>query len=331
MSYAVVDQGGIETDPTAHVDVAVLIPCYNEVATIAEVVRSFRTQLPRASVFVFDNNSTDGTAREALAAGAVVIHEPRQGKGYVVQSMFRQVKADVYVMVDGDGTYPAEAVNLLIEPILRNQADMVIGSRLHSTSRSEFRWVNRTGNRMFLWLLARIVQREITDLLSGYRAFSRNFVMSMPLFAGGFDTEAEMTIRALARRVRVAEVPVNLVSRPAGSNSKIRVLHDGVLILVSMLALFRDYKPLSFFGGLGLLAVGLGLIPGVNVVYQFMATGKIAHLPSAVLALGLVLSGLILGVVGIILHVIAQRFRELDFQLQLIQSSLDSRRKSSPL
>src|SRR3989449_2267774 len=184
--------------------VAVLIPCYNEGLTIADVVRQFRAQLGDAVIYVFDNNSTDHTAEEASQAGAIVVRERRQGKGYVVQSMFR-LDADVYVMVDGDGTYPAASVHQLIAPILIGEADMTVGSRLHRQSRSEFKRLNRAGNRLFLLVLNSLFHAKFTDLLSGYRAFSQEFVKDNPVFAQGFEIEAELTIKALQRGYRIAE------------------------------------------------------------------------------------------------------------------------------
>jgi glycosyltransferase involved in cell wall biosynthesis len=302
--------------------IAILIPCHNEELTIAKVVRSFRDELPSADIYVFDNNSTDETVRVARDAGATVMHERRQGKGNVVQTMFRVVRADVYVMGDGDDTYPAEAVHDLIAPVIEDKADMVIGSRLQDGSRSEFRALNRFGNRLYLFVLTRMFGVKLSDLLSGYRAFNRRFVAGTPLFGGGFETEAEMTIRAVQRRFRVVEVSVDLRSRPQGSESKIRILRDGMVILKSMLALFRDYKPLAFFGVLGLLLIALGLIPGMLVVVEFLRTGLIGRIPSAILAIGITLSGLISVVVGIILHTIAQRFRELDVSLQALADQL---------
>ena len=303
-------------DTLAEARIAILIPCHNEAVTIRHVVEAFRAELPAARIYVFDNRSADETAALAREAGAVVIEEPRLGKGNVVQSMFRQVDADVYVMVDGDDTYPADAVHRLIAPIRNGEADMVIGSRLQNASKSEFRAINRLGNRMYLFFLRRMFSIRISDLLSGYRAFSRRFVLGTPLFSGGFETEAEMTIRALARRFRVTEVPVDLRNRPAGSSSKIRIVRDGFVILASMFALFRDYRPLAFFGSVGLVLIALGLIPGGIVIADFLRTGLILRIPSAILAVGTVLSGLISIVMGIILHVIAQRFRELDANLQ---------------
>ena len=211
--------------------IAILIPCYNEELTIAEVVAQFRAELPDADIYVFDNNSTDRTVEEARAAGALIFHEKRQGKGYVVQSMFRKVSADVYVMVDGDGTYPAAEVHRLIEPVLNDEADIVVGSRLHRDATSQFKTPNRLGNRFFLYVLNYTLGARITDMLSGYRAFNRGFVKGVPLFGGGFETETELTIKALNRGFRIVEVPVNLTTRPEGSFSKIRIFRDGFLIL----------------------------------------------------------------------------------------------------
>lgn len=296
--------------------IAVLIPCYNEELTIRDVVQRFRKELPHATVYVFDNNSTDRTTEEAKAAGAVIARELRQGKGYVVQSMFGRIDADVYVMVDGDGTYPPEEVHSLLAPVLADEADMVVGSRLHAKSDSEFRSLNRLGNRFFLSLVNSTFKVKITDMLSGYRAFSRSFVKGVPLFGGGFETETELTIKALERGYRIVEVPVNLKSRPTGSFSKIRIVKDGLRIVNTILALFRDYKPLTFFGSFGLLLILLGLIPGVVVIVEFINTGLVLRLPSAVLAVGLVLAGVLAMTIGLVLHTIVRRSQEFDYQMR---------------
>ena len=297
--------------------IAILIPCYNEELTIATVVRDFRAELPEAEIYVFDNNSTDRTVERALEAGAQVSHERRQGKGYVVQSMFAQVDADIYVMVDGDGTYPASEVHRLIEPIALDKAEMVVGSRLLPTSGSDFRPLNKLGNRFFLEVINFIFKVKLSDVLSGYRAFSREFVKTIPVFGGGFETEVELTVKALARGYRITELPVRLAARPEGSFSKIRVVQDGFVILNTILALVRDYKPLTFFGSVGLLFILLGFIPGTVVIVEFIKTGLVPKLPSAVLAVGLVLSGMLLLVVGLVLHTITRRFQELEHQLRV--------------
>jgi glycosyltransferase involved in cell wall biosynthesis len=296
--------------------VAVLIPCHNEETTIGDVVRQFRAELPDAAIYVFDNNSSDRTPQEARDSGAISIEEKRQGKGYVVQSMFRKVVADIYVMVDGDGTYPAEAVERLMAPVIRGEADMVIGSRLHGASSSQFRFLNRLGNRLFRSLLNYIFGMNLTDLLSGYRVFNRRLVRGLPLFGGGFETEAEMTIKAIERGYSIVEVPVDLKPRPEGSRSKLRLVQDGLLILRTIITLFRDYRPLTFFGGAGIVLIVLGLVPGIRVIVDYFETGLVPRLPSAVLAVGLVLTGVLSIVVGLILHTISRRFRELDSQLQ---------------
>jgi hypothetical protein len=284
--------------------IAVLIPALNEEQTIADVVHAFRAMLPAARIILFDNASTDGTARRARAAGAEIWYEPRRGKGNVVQAMFRSIDADVYIMVDGDATYPAERVHDLIRPILNGSADMVIGSRLIHGSDSDFRTLNRLGNVFYATLLRGLFGCRITDLLSGYRAFSRRLVKTLPLLGGGFETEAEMTIKAVHRGFRVVEVPVSLVSRPAGSSSKIRVVQDGMLILNAIVALFRDYKPLTFFGAIALLltaAAGTALYLGFSVVAATVAV--IACATAAT---------------GAILHTVTRHFQELETQLERV-------------
>jgi glycosyltransferase involved in cell wall biosynthesis len=302
--------------------IALLIPCYNEELTVADVVKQFRAQLPSADIYVFDNNSNDRTVECAREAGAQVFYERRQGKGYVVQSMFRQVDADIYIMVDGDGTYPPAEVHRLIEPVLRDEADMVVGSRLHDESSSQFKSLNRMGNKMFLSVLNSVFKVKITDMLSGYRVFNRRFVKGVPLFGGGFETETELTIKALERGYRVVEVPVDLTTRPEGSFSKIRIVHDGLRILNTILALFRDYKPLTFFGAIGLALVALSLIPGLVVVLEYFRTGLVLRLPSAVLAVGLALAGMLSITIGLVLHTIVRRSQEFDHQFRTMLDEL---------
>jgi glycosyltransferase involved in cell wall biosynthesis len=308
--------------PGVQPHVAVLIPCYNEEITIAEVVGQFRSQLPDATVYVFDNNSSDRTVERALEAGARVLHERRQGKGYVVQSIFRRVEADVYVIVDGDGTYQASAVHTLISPILSDEADMVVGCRLHAGSQSQFKHLNRWGNRLVLSLLNLIFRLRLTDVLSGYRAFNRKFVKNLNPLGSGFEIETELTIKAVARGYRIVEVPVDLTPRLAGSHSKIQFVRDGTLILATILTLFRDYKPLTFFGSLGLLLIGGAFIPGLMIFVDFLEKGVVERLPLAVLAAGLTLSGMLLITVGLLLHSIARRAQEFECQLQMLRDEL---------
>lgn len=308
--------------------VAVLIACYNEEITIGQVVSQFRAQLPEARIYVFDNNSSDGTAAEARQAGALVFSERRQGKGYVVQSMFRRIDADFYVMVDGDGTYPPEAVHQLLKPVIEDEADMAIGSRLHADSQSEFRQLNRMGNRLVRAVLNFIFGVELTDILSGYRAFNRKFVKGLPIFGGGFEIETELTIKAVERGYRMLEIPVDLSHRPAGSHSKIHFMRDSFLILNTTLALFRDYKPLTFFGTVSLVFFAFCLVPGGFVVVELIKTG---HLPLtvSVFAIGLFLCGLLSLTVGLILHTIARRSQEFEYQMQVLTDELRSQRPRS--
>jgi glycosyltransferase involved in cell wall biosynthesis len=224
-------------------------------------------------------------------------------------------------MVDGDGTYPAPEVHRLIAPILTDEADIVIGSRLHRQANSQFKKRNRLGNRFFLYVLNYTLGASITDMLSGYRAFNRGFVKGVPLFGGGFETETELTIKALNRGFRIVEVPVNLTTRPEGSFSKIRIFRDGFLILNTLLALFRDYKPLTFFGGVGLFIIALGFIPGIIVIYEFFETGLV-RLPFVALAVGSIFCGLLSITVGLILHTIVRRSQELDHQLRTLTDDL---------
>ena len=315
------EQLGNRNRPRANATIAILIPCLNEEQSIAQVVAQFREQLPAASVFVFDNGSTDRTAELARAAGATVVAEPRQGKGYVVQSMFRRVEADVYVMVDGDGTYPATEVQRLIEPILNDDADMVVGSRLQAGTASEFRSMNRLANRLVLRLLNSMFGSKLTDVLSGYRAFNRRFVKTLPLFGGGFEIETELTIKAVARGFRIIEIPTTLTARGEGSHSKIKFFRDGLLILNTLLALFRDYKPLTFFGTVGLIMILLAMAGGLALLLAPWRNGP-SQMTLGVAALVVFLSGLLSVAVGLVLHSIARRSQEFDYQIQVLNDEL---------
>ena len=306
--------------------VAVMIPCYNEELTIRKVIDDIRAALPDADIYVYDNNSKDKTSEIARAAGAIVRFEKRQGKGYVLQRMFREIDADVYLMIDGDCTYPANEAQKLIDPVLSEGADMVIGSRLMSASNSEFRRLNRFGNQFFLGTINYIFKVELTDILSGYRAFNRKFIKNVMLFAGGFDTETEMTIKALARGYQIVEVPVDLTNRPAGSSSQIRIVRDGSLILKMIFSLFRDYKPLTFFGGIGLAMMIVGLVLGAFIVYEFFETGLVLRFPTAILATGLELAGMLSITVGLVLHTIARRSLEIEHQVQALYDEIENRR-----
>jgi glycosyltransferase involved in cell wall biosynthesis len=304
------------SSPQRSFRVAILIPCYNESATIQKVVADFRQELPEATIYVYDNNSDDGTGEIARDAGAVVVQEPRQGKGFVVQAMFRDIDADIYVLVDGDDTYPASEVHRLLSPIRNCKADMVVGARLSPESHSEFKPTNLLGNYLLRAAVRTCFRTSTVDLLSGYRAFSASFVRTMPLFGGGFEVETELTIKALQGGYRVVDFPISAVARGENSYSKIRHRRDGVAILTTILALFRDYRPLTFFGGAGLLIMLLALIPGSIVIVEYLETGLVQRLPSAVLAVAMVLAGMLLCFVGLILHAMLRRFQELDHLLR---------------
>jgi glycosyltransferase involved in cell wall biosynthesis len=298
--------------------VAVLIPCLNEEKSVGKVVRDFKRELPAADIYVFDNGSTDDTALIAKQEGAIVVQENRRGKGYVVQSMFRRVDSDIYVLVDGDDTYPADVISELLRPVLDDTADIAVGSRLARASRSEFRTVNRLGNRLVAIVVNRVFATKLTDVLSGYRVMNADFVKSVPVLSTGFEIETELTVQALEKGYRIAEIPIHLRPRPVGSESKIRLFRDGFRILATVFLLVRDYKPMTLFGIAGLTLVACGLIPGTIVVADYMQTGLVLRMPSALLAVGLVLAGAMSLTVGVILNTIHRRFLEIEYRLNML-------------
>ena len=318
----------MSTTPAKPVRVAVIIPCLNEEATVGRVIRAFHVALPGATCYVIDNNSVDATERIAREEGAVVLRETRPGKGHAVRKAFREVEADVYLLVDGDDTYPAEEAPRLLQPLAAGEADVVVAARLAADSQSEFRWINRMGNHVLLGVLNAVFGARLTDLLSGYRAMSREYVKQVPILSTGFELETELSILAFERGFRTIEMPVRLRSRPSGSHSKISVVRDGIRILTAILTLLRDYRPLSFFGGAGLICAIGGLVPGIFVTVEFMERGTV-RIPTAVLATGLEVSGLTLMLAGVILTALNRRFRELDHRLNLIEDQ--TRRPPAPI
>jgi glycosyltransferase involved in cell wall biosynthesis len=300
--------------------VAVLIPCLNESLTVAKVIEDFRRALPAASIHVIDNASGDGTDAIAREHGATVLYETRRGKGFAMRTAFRKIDADIYVMVDGDDTYPAEQVGALLQPVLEGRADMTVGSRLMGGTASDFRPLNRLGNWAYRTLIRFLLGVRLTDILSGYRALTRELVQTLPISARDFEIEAELTVKAIERSFRLVEIPVSLRARPDGSFSKIRVVRDGYSILWAIVLLFRDYRPMAFFGGLGVLIMLIGLIPGATVISEFLQTGLVPKFPSAILAAALELAGMVSIAVGLILSAVARRFQELENKLDMMAS-----------
>ena len=288
---------------------AVLIPCYNEEATIGTVVRAFASALPDATVYVYDNNSTDQTCAVAVAAGAIVRKEPRQGKGYVVCRMFADVEADLYVLVDGDDTYDVSSALRMIERLRAEQLDMVTAVRV-ATQRSAYRPGHRFGNALLTQMVARIFEDRFSDILSGYRVFSRRFVKSFPALVSGFEIETAFTVHALGLRMPVAEAETPYKERPEGSASKLRTYRDGLRILWTIFRLLEEERPLLFFGSLSLALtlVSVGLAYPVFVTY--VETGLVPRLPTAVLSASLMVLAAIGLAAGLILDMVTRQRRE---------------------
>lgn len=291
--------------------VAVLIPCYNEAVTIGKVVDDFHRVLPDATVYVYDNNSSDGTGEIARDHGAVVRAERRQGKGNVVRQMMRDIDADYYLMVDGDDTYPAEAAGDLIAPLAADEADMTVGDRISNGAygKENERPFHNFGNNLVRRLIKVIYGYAFEDVMTGYRAFTRAFVKTMPVMSGGFQIETEISIWAVDRRWRVADVPIDYRDRPEGSESKLSTFSDGMLVLAAIASLFRDYRPMAFFGWLGLALAVVGLCFGLPVVAEYFDTGYVAKLPSAVLAVALMIVATLSWTAGLILDTVAKSHR----------------------
>ena len=292
--------------------IAVLIPCYNEGLTIRKVVEDFRRELPDAIVYVYDNNSSDDTRSEAEAAGAVVRHEWVQGKGSVVRSMFRDIDADLYVMVDGDDTYPAVSVHDIIAPVAAGEADMAIGDRLSNGSyfKENRRKFHGFGNNLVCSAINRIFKAGLKDIMTGYRCFSRRFVKAFPVLNNGFQLETEMTLFALNYNLRIVEIPVDFAERPAGSESKLNTVSDGTRVIMCILNMYRHYKPLSFFSLIALLFVIVSLVIGVPTVVEFVQTHYVSKVPSAILASGIFVMALLFFVCGLILDSVEQNERQ---------------------
>ena len=297
---------------------AILIPCYNEELTIEKVIKDFKRELPEAEIYVYDNNSKDRTAEIARNNGAIVRHEYRQGKGNVVRTMFREIDADIYVMVDGDDTYPAEEVHKLIEPIKQGRADMVIGDRLTNGTyqKENKRHFHEFGNNLVRKSINLLFKTNLKDIMTGYRVFSKIFVKNMPVMSPKFEIETEMSLHALDKKFIIEEIPIVYRDRPEGSVSKLNTVSDGIKVVKTIVKMFKDFKPRQFFWVISFILIILGLIVGIPVIVEFIKTGFITKMPSAVLATGIMIFALIIAQCGVILDTVVMQNRE-NYELQL--------------
>ncbi len=294
---------------SAEPTIAVLVPCFNEEAAIGKVVADFRAALPTATVYVYDNNSTDKTSEVAAAAGAVVRREYRRGKGNVVRRMFQDIEADIYVMFDGDDTYEAAVAPKLVDRLLDDHLDMVVGRRVE-THQEAYRAGHRLGNAVLTGLVSKLFAANIVDMLSGYRVFSRRFVKSFPSFSREFEIETELTVHAMQMRMAVAEVETNYKERPPGSTSKLRTFRDGWRILMTITNLVRNERPLMFFALLSLLFAAVAIALGIPVILDYLDTGLVPRFPTAILASALMVIAVISLATGAILDLVAHVRRE---------------------
>jgi glycosyltransferase involved in cell wall biosynthesis len=301
--------GGHGAPAMAGLAVAVLVPCYNEEVAVPKVVADFRAALPDATIYVYDNNSRDGTVAAARAAGAIVRTEMLQGKGNVVRRMFADIEADIYVLVDGDDTYEAGAAPAMVRLLVENQLDMVNGARVTEIE-AAYRRGHKFGNAMLTGIVARIFGNRVSDMLSGYRVFSRRFVKSFPALAAGFETETEFTVHALELKMPVGEVRTSYKDRPAGSTSKLRTYSDGFRILRTILVLVKEERPLQFFSLVGGLLLLAGLAIFFPVLVEYLRTGLVPRLPTAILSTGLVLLSFLAFACGLILDTVTRGRKE---------------------
>ena len=292
--------------------IAVLIPCYNESKTIAKVVKDYKEALPEADIYVYDNNSMDETDRIAKEAGAIVRYERRQGKGNVIRSMFHQIDADCYLMIDGDDTYPAENARQMCDEVLDGGTDMVIGDRLSSTYFEENkRPFHNVGNVTVRYLINKLFHSNVRDIMTGYRAFSRDFVKMFPVLSKGFEIETEMTIHALDKNMLLKEIPVTYRDRPAGSVSKLNTYSDGMKVIFTIFRLFRDYKPLLFFSCISVVLLAVAAILFVPVFYEYLQTGLVPRYPTLIVSGFIVLVAMLLWACGLILEVLVKKHRQM--------------------
>lgn len=309
--------------------IAVLIPCYNESATVAKVVSDYKKALPEADIYVYDNNSTDGTDKLAHKAGAIVRYEYRQGKGNVIRTMFREIEADAYLMIDGDDTYPAENAREMIDLVLSGRADMVVGDRLSSTYFQENkRKFHNFGNVLVRKLINILFKNNIKDIMTGYRAFSYDFVKSFPVLSKGFEIETEMTIHAVDKNYKVVEVPVQYRDRPAGSVSKLKTYSDGLKVIKTIATLFKEYKPALFFKLISFIFAIISTIIAVPAYVGYFQTGEVEKIPSLIVSCFGFTIALLMFVTGMILHVYVKKQRQnYELYLNLLQITKEKNKK----
>lgn len=293
-------------------EIAVLIPCYNEEMTVAKVVRDFKKYLPNAKIYVYDNNSSDNSVKCAEEAGAIVRYEIRQGKGNVVRSMFRDIKADCYIMVDADDTYSATDAKKMCDLILKNNYDMVVGDRLSSSYFTENkRLFHNFGNKIVRFLINKLFNTNITDIMSGYRAFSYQFVKGYPVLSKKFEIETEMTIHAVSKNYRIKTIPIFYKDRKEGSVSKLNTYKDGVMVVYTIGQLVKEYRPRLFFNFFAFIFLMVGFVLGLPVFIEYFETGLVPRFPSLIVSMICLVLSLLLFITGIILEVLSKKFNQL--------------------
>jgi glycosyltransferase involved in cell wall biosynthesis len=308
----------VDADPLAHQRIAVLVPCYNEEAAIAKVVADFGAALPTADIYVYDNNSRDQTVAAARAAGAIVRSETLQGKGRVVRRMFGEIEADIYILVDGDATYDAPSARAIALRLVTDRLDMVVGARIDQ-EQAAYRLGHRFGNRVLTAFVADVFGKTFTDILSGYRAFSRRFVKSFPVLSGGFEIETELSVHALQLELPVAEIETPYYARPEGSHSKLNTWRDGVRILATIIKLYRSERPLGFFSGIGISLAIMSVGFAIPIVVTYLREGLVPRLPTAVLSTGLMIIAALAITCGLVLDTVTRGRREIKLLAYLAQ------------
>lgn len=309
--------------------IAVLIPCYNEAITIGKVIRDFKQVLPEATIYVYDNNSSDGTDEIARAEGAVVVYERQQGKGNVIRRMFSEIDAECYLMVDGDDTYPADAAREMVDKIFNDRADMVVGDRLSSTYFEENkRPFHNFGNSIVRWSINKLFQNDIKDIMTGYRAFSYRFVKTFPILSKGFEIETEMSIHAVDKNMFVENVIIDYRDRPEGSESKLNTYGDGAKVLMTILRLFRFYRPTIFFNTAAIILTILSVAFFIPVFMAYVETGLVLKFPTLIVCGFVLMAALLSFFAGLILKTMYQKMRQ-DFEMDLYRVTEDFKRKKN--